>query len=70
MSREVIEFGNNSAWGNGGGRRLANKLANPGQASQQANIWIPQSQLEELKQSVFQAVSAQITAMSMSVNGH
>ncbi|KAF7271510.1 hypothetical protein GWI33_015624 [Rhynchophorus ferrugineus] len=54
-----------SAWGNGRGRRLANKLANSGLASQHAKIWIPQSQLEELKQSVFQALSAQITAMFM-----
>ncbi|KAF7284348.1 hypothetical protein GWI33_022330 [Rhynchophorus ferrugineus] len=41
-----------SAWGNGGGRRLVNNLANSGQAVQQAKTWIPQSQLEELKQSV------------------
>ncbi|KAF7283883.1 hypothetical protein GWI33_022914 [Rhynchophorus ferrugineus] len=33
-----------SAWGKGGGRRLANILANSGQAAQQAKIWNPQSQ--------------------------
>ncbi|KAF7283783.1 hypothetical protein GWI33_022824 [Rhynchophorus ferrugineus] len=38
-----------SAWGNEGGRRLANNLANSGQANQHAKIWIPQWHLEPLR---------------------
>ncbi|KAF7274145.1 hypothetical protein GWI33_013170 [Rhynchophorus ferrugineus] len=56
--------------GYAGGKRLSNTLAKSGQVAQQAKIWILQSQLEESKQSIFQALSAEITAMFLPRNGH